>query len=314
MPKKRLDNLDFLKCSLILLMITFHLTYVSAAFPWAKQVVYTFHMPAFLVLTGYLMNMRKEPKDFLLMLWWLFVPYLVMESGYVVMASLLPINEHIDDLTPQVFLDKLLLHPLGPYWYLQTMILCGGVFYAIQRLLKTRAVVQITLSAAAYYGLSCLGVLSFPCAMYFLAGAAMTRLRLPFLEVFRPMWLSALFFLALMVDGSNLDKGTAGGILMVFFAVSLLLRIYPAIPSTFRPPFLFIGRNTLSLYLFSPVFTILCKQLVPFLPPSWPVEARAALFLVVSLPLCVCGSVLISRLLEATGLAGMMFGRHKIIA
>ncbi len=54
---------------------------------------------------------------------WLFVPYAVMELAYVIMASVLPINEHIDVLTVGV-VDKLFLHPIGPYWYLHTLILC----------------------------------------------------------------------------------------------------------------------------------------------------------------------------------------------
>ena len=34
--------------------------------------------------------------------------------------------EHIDNLTITVFLNKLLLHPLGPYWYLHTLVICGA--------------------------------------------------------------------------------------------------------------------------------------------------------------------------------------------
>lgn len=130
----RLNELDFLKCAFILLMVVFHLTYVSAVFPYAKQVTYTFHVPGFLIISGYLMNVHKEAGAFFRMIWWLLVPYLVMESGYIVMASLLPINEHIDNLTPAVFAERLFVRPLGPYWYLQAMILCGTVYYTAVRM------------------------------------------------------------------------------------------------------------------------------------------------------------------------------------
>lgn len=125
----RSEELDFLKGVLILLVISFHLVYFEQLHPYAKQVVYTFHMPGFLLISGYLMNVSKSVRAFLRTLLWLAVPYIVMESGYIVMCSVLPTGEHIDALTPTVFLDHLLLHPLGPYWYLHILILCGGLYY-----------------------------------------------------------------------------------------------------------------------------------------------------------------------------------------
>ena len=112
--RKRIDELDFLKCVFIVLMIVFHLAYFGDMHPVAKKFVYTFHMPAFLFLAGYLANTAKPWRRFGSYLLWLAVPYAVMESGYIVMASLLPIREHIDSLKPGVFLDRLLLHPVGP--------------------------------------------------------------------------------------------------------------------------------------------------------------------------------------------------------
>ena len=52
----RVKELDFLKCIFIILMIIFHLVYIGDSYPYAKQVVYTFHMSAFLVISGYLNN------------------------------------------------------------------------------------------------------------------------------------------------------------------------------------------------------------------------------------------------------------------
>lgn len=60
----RVKELDFLKCIFIILMIIFHLVYIGDSYPYAKQVVYTFHMSAFLVISGYLNNVNKEIKVF----------------------------------------------------------------------------------------------------------------------------------------------------------------------------------------------------------------------------------------------------------
>ena len=127
----RIKELDFLKGVLILLVISFHLVWFEQLHPDIKQVVYCFHMPGFLFMSGYLMNISKPPRQFLRTLLWLAVPYLFMASGYIYVASLLPIADHIDCLTPTVFLDRLLLHPLGPPWFLHALILCGATYYII---------------------------------------------------------------------------------------------------------------------------------------------------------------------------------------
>ena len=57
--QNRVREIDYLKCVFIVLMVVFHLVYVGDKFPYAKQVVYTFHMPAFLLISGYLANMDK---------------------------------------------------------------------------------------------------------------------------------------------------------------------------------------------------------------------------------------------------------------
>ena len=85
--KERLEAADFIKCVCIVLMVVFHLAYIGDKYPVAKQFVYTFHMPAFLILSGYFLNVCKPAKDFLRSMWWLFVPYAVFECGFVVAAS-----------------------------------------------------------------------------------------------------------------------------------------------------------------------------------------------------------------------------------
>ena len=50
--QQRIDELDFLKGVFIILMITFHLVYIGDSYPYAKRVVYTFHMPGFLDYIG----------------------------------------------------------------------------------------------------------------------------------------------------------------------------------------------------------------------------------------------------------------------
>ena len=131
----RILELDFLKCVFILLMIVFHLVYIGNRYPVAKAFVYTFHMPGFLIISGYLLHVQKPVPQFLRYIQWIFVPYLLMESGYVVMASVLPIREHIQQLTFGLFLDKLffcvLIKGLTNLKFFQNMPHSRAILYLI---------------------------------------------------------------------------------------------------------------------------------------------------------------------------------------
>ena len=289
----RIDEMDFLKCIMIALMICFHLVYISATYPYAKQVVYTFHMPVFLIMSGYLMSMSKEPKLFLSTILWYAVPYLIMDGGYTVLASMLPINEHIDHLTPAVFAEKLFLHPMGPYWYLHTLILCGLTCYGVFRIRRLSLLSRSILIGLLFALFAHIGIVSLPMAFYFLAGLIIRQSSLSFLQVFRPSWWAIPALVALCAVPANLNSGAIGGVLIVYLVISVCLAVYPFITGKLRNGMLLIGRNTLPILLFSPIFTFLCKPLVPVLS----FDPTALLFLVASLAICLSGSLAIAWLM-----------------
>ena len=306
----RLDELDYLKSIMILLMVSFHLVYFSESHPYAKQVVYTFHMPVLLIISGYLMNVEKPLGQFMKKMWWFFVPYAVMESGYVVMASLLPIREHISQLTPQVFFDKLLLHPLGPYWYLQTLILCGVGEFFVFRYVRLKPLPRYILIGLLYSLYAYLGIVSLSMAFYFLAGVIMRHSGLSFLRVVQPSWLALPTVALLMTFERNLNPITTGGAMMVYLVMSSLLAAYPWIRGKALRGLLSIGRNTLVIFLFSPIFTMLCKSLVPFLT----FDSSGILFLMLSLGICLSGSFAVGWLMDVLRLSPFLFGKRTVLS
>ena len=308
--RHRIEELDYLKCILIVLMISFHLVYISELYPYAKQVVYTFHMPIFLVLSGFLMNVEKSNRQYLRTLLFYFIPYFIMESGYIAMASLLPIREHIDNLTITVFLNKLLLHPLGPYWYLHTLVICGFSYLCIFRLFPCKNISRYILLGILYAMLAYYGeVISLTMSFYFLAGIIIRHSGIPILQIFRPSWLALAAFVLLVMYPANLNSSASGGILIAYLFVCFALAAYPYISFVLRRLMLFVGRNTLSLLLFSPIFTILCKSLVPILS----FDASGMIFLVVSLIICIVGSLLITFFMDGLRLSPFFFGRQKAL-
>lgn len=323
-PSHRTAELDFLKGVLILLMVAFHLVYVGQQHPYAKQIVYTFHMPAFLIISGYLMRVDKPWRQFLKTILWFAVPYIVMESGYIVMASMLPINEHIDRLTVGIFLDKLLLHPLGPYWYLQVLIVCGSIYYAVwqggKRFRggegseaaggKSVAPLFLLMGLLCFLCNAITGAPAFSSSLYFLGGALLRQCSIRFTRFFQPTLLALVPFVLLACHPSNLHQPTLGGAAVVWLAVSTLLALFPLVRGTLRRALLFTGRHTLPIFLFSPIFTILCKQFVPW----FAFDPTAVLFTLVSVAFCVAGSLLIAKLMDACRLSPWFFGRRRVLS
>lgn len=306
----RIKELDYLKGVMIILVITFHLVYFEHLYPYAKQVVYTFHMPVFLVISGYLMNISKKWGAFMLTIVGLVIPYLVMESSYTVMASLLPINEHIDHLTAGVFFDKLLLHPLGPYWYLHTLILCG-LTYRLVVGMTIPIISRMILMGLVYYFCSyVLGILSFPLAMYFLIGAVLRQSQTAFTRFFLPSAFAILAFALLICEPAYLSTATLGGLFIVYLVISGCLFLFRYSHRTVLNVMGFLGRNSLLLYVFSPIFTILCKQLVPYLA----FDKTGILFLIASLVVCISGSLAIGYLMDVLRISPLFFRKQRVVS
>ena len=298
--RQRIKELDYLKGIFIILMITFHLVYIGDSYPYAKQIVYTFHMPGFLIISGYLMNDSKPWRDFIKTMLGYAIPYCIMESGYIVMAAALPIREHIDVLTFDIFVDMLFLHPIGPYWYLQTLICCGIAYVAVTHFVHIKANSQIILLGIVFHVLSnVFCVMSFACSLYFLAGVVLRHSAIPFMEVFQPSAVAIPAFVLLAIHPQNLLMEQSGGVLMVYLAIVGFLFVYSYMGQKSSSLLLFLGRNTMPLFLFSPIFTFLCKPLVPVLQ----FEPTGLLFLLLSLIICITGSLSIESVMNRIGLS-----------
>lgn len=308
--KGRIDEVDFLKCIFILLMIAFHLTYIGNNYPYIKQVVYTFHMPAFLIISGYFASTKKNPRQEIKYLFWLFIPYAIMEIGYTILAAFLPISDHIDDLSPLVIARHVLLTPIGPYWYLHTLILCSGTYYILLHKISISRFIILGMFFLLYSEV--LHITSFANECYFLAGAAIKCSGTPFLRFFRSSPLSLIpIIIAISYYPQDWNKANIIGILMVYFVISLLLFIYPYIHVKLKQLFLFIGRNTLVIYIFSPIFTVLTKlyqsQLITL-------DHSGFLFLLVSVAFTVIGSLLLTKVIDYLHISNYLFGKTKVLS
>ena len=154
------------------------------------------------------------------------------------------------------------------------------------------------------------GIVALTMPTYFFAGVIVRQSNSVFTDVFRPMWLSLLFLIVLIADLQNLDARHIGGGLIVYFVTSLLLAIYPYIKGKLQCGILFIGRNTLPLFLFSPIFTILCKQILPYLE----FDSTGMIFLFLSLIICISGSLAIAWAMDKINASKYFFLKEKALS
>lgn len=311
---KRIDELDWLKAVCIILMVMFHLVFIEQQYPVAKHIVYVFHMPVFLVISGYLMKTQRTIRQMAWSTAALALPYLVMESAYIVAASILPINEHIDNLTILGFLGRLFLHPIGPYWFIHTLIVLSLLNYVCAKGGTRWRIIHYLLFAAVAYLLSMLGLVSFTLALYYLAGVLVRSEIGLFMKAFFPNFFAvvvALVMAILFCDG--MAKENSLGVIFNIIVIDALLYVYRFLPGKVRSAFLFIGRNTLPILLFSPLFTLLAKYYQPtaLLPALYSLHPTLStlLFLLVATSTGVYGSILIKWTMEKLRIARFLFLR-----
>ena len=306
----RIKELDYLKSILILLMVAFHLVYIGDKYPYIKQIVYTFHMPAFLIISGYLTNVQKDIKSFMRKLLWIFIPYLCLETGYVLMSHILPVRENVPEISSSILLHKIFIKPLGPYWYLHTLIICSLLYYLTFRYTRMKTISQVILLglglfAVSYWG----GIIVLANAIYFLAGVIIKQSKLPFIRIFQPSLLALVPMILLCCFPDNLNRGILAGITITYLAIIISLYAHSYLSKGIRQCSYFIGRNTLVIYLFSPLFTILCKMFLPFLF----FEPTGILFMIISVAITVSGCIVIAWSMDKLHFSRFFFGQDAIL-
>lgn len=305
---QRIKELDFLKCLLIMLMVTFHLVYIGDSYPVTKQVVYTFHMSGFLIVSGYLANVSKPAGRFLHDTLWIFLPYAVMEAAYTYMAGVLPTRETVGDVSPLLFVENVFLSPIGPYWYLHTLLVCNITYYLANRL-KLSEVNLIIVFALCLYVLSRCSLLSFGNAIYYIIGVACRQKRTNLLQVFSPTWLAVIPFAVLISFPANLERGTLAGVAITFCAVSFMLSLYRYCPQRIKDACCFVGQNTLAILLFSPIFTFASKCYLPL----FSFDPSGMLFMLVSVALAISGCLLMVYACDRLNLSRWFFGKQVFL-
>lgn len=118
MPKQYFAKIDNIKALVIILVIVGHAIdrYFPADGPWRwlYSIIYTFHMPVFIFVSGYLSSSKKSFIDFTRDLFLLYVVAQVLWSLFI--AILYPFTHSTNGL-----FSFLLINPAWGFWYLLSL-------------------------------------------------------------------------------------------------------------------------------------------------------------------------------------------------
>ena len=299
-----INEIDTIRGVFILLMVAFHLVYIEQQYPYCKQIVYAFHMPSFLLISGYLMSIHKGIRHFTRTILLYALPYTLIESSYIAAALLLPINEHIEALTIGEFAKTLFTHPIGPYWYLLSLIIFGTTYFCIFNFNRLSTLSRIILCGIVIHVTSKhITSCSLHNGLFFFCGVILRQTKIPFQHFFQPSILSPLALLLIATNQPNLRYGTIAQLLIAYLSISTTLLFIKACGPFVNRQINFIGRNTLPIFLFSPIFTFACKAFTSY----FLFDPTGILYLALSLTLCTAGSLFIAHILDTTHLSVIFF-------
>lgn len=324
--KQRNTDIDWIRAILIILMILIHIVSFGNAYPHLKAGILSFMMPTFLIITGYLVNIEKSPKEMGRYLMCLALPYVIMVTGFSVLSYFMPVRDGITELSLSQICEKIFVTSIGPYWFIQTMIICGILYYVSfkgatwETLRQGKTTMSTTTSlfifATLLLLLSKTPALSPSAATYYFIGAVLRQCHIGFDRIFRPSPVALLLWINLLGLEEWYDWGTLAIVFSCWCCISSLMWIHSLIKRLqdnacvrkTEDTLLYIGRNTLPIYLFHPIFTMAAKFYHPLF--SW--DRSEICFALVTIFIAIAGSIGIAKMMEKTHLA-YLFGKGKML-
>lgn len=305
--KKRILELDMAKGIFILLMVVFHLGFFNTHYPYVGQIRQAINMPGFMLISGYLFSVNKEPRRFMKGLYGIVVPYCVFEIVYLLGVGAL--GDFLDasntfDGGALALLGKVAFSPSGTYWYLHSLAICMIVYYIVNRYV-VKGLSSILISAVILYALS-IGItgLKWEVIFYFIIGALFRNANLLINERLKSP-VSILCFVLICVFASDVSRGSIVGFGLTLTCLGFIFDLKERIPKCLSNFIAYIGRNSFAIFLFSPMFTAVTK----FYAPLFAFDGSAILWTIFSLSLVVSLCLFCAMLFDRLSLSRIIVGK-----
>ncbi len=303
-------TIDYIRVVLIVMVIIVHIVNFGELYPNIKSSILAFFMPAFLIITGYLVNINKSVKEFCLYLVRIILPYIIMVSGFMILSLYLPVRDGVDSITPYTVYKVMCVTSIGPYWFLHVMIVCGLLYYVSFKVPAkkddvTKSVIFAVLLILTSLYTPYLGLRS---AAYYFTGVMIRLFVKDISKVIKANFWTIIPFLLLLTDKTLQDWGSLSIFACCFFFFSFTAWCSQYFKGRFASVMQYIGRNTLPIYIFHPIFTMAAKYMLPL----FTFDSTGLCHTVVTILMGLGGSILIARAMDMCGVSHI-FGKKKIL-
>ncbi|MDR4931519.1 acyltransferase family protein [Segatella bryantii] len=304
------NEIDFFRTILIGLVILVHIVNFGNIYPSIKEAILAFIMPTFLVITGYLVNINKSVKDYVLYILKIWLPYMILVTGFAVLSLFLPVRDGIKVLNTYTILHVLFIKSIGPYWFLHAMIVCGIIYYfAFHFTHKINITAKYSIFATLLIAISLLTpFLNIKIAIYYFIGVGIRQYSKDFSQIYKRSLWPIIPFGLIITNTIFYDWGTISVLICVICFLSFTSYFFSFIKGRAELTVEYIGRNTFPIYLFHPIFTMLSKYLLP----AFRFDSTGVLHAVFTILISIIGSIYIAKILDWSHLS-ILLGRKKVL-
>ena len=254
MERKAYNHIDLIRAVLILMVILVHIVHFGTLYPRIREVIFVFFMPTFLLLTGYLTNVRKNVREFTLYELRILLPYCIMVTAFASLSLVLPVRDGLTELTPPTLLRTLCITSIGPYWFLHRMVTCALLYWLAFRLegrIGTLTAFFLLVGMAIAVSLFT-PLLPARDAFYYILGVAIRLFHGQLLRLIRPSAAAWIPFVMLTLWANHSLWGDIATIIYALCFLCGMCAVGNMIPQRLYRGAGYVGRNTFPIYLFHP--------------------------------------------------------------
>lgn len=320
--------LDAIKGLCITLMVFGHIAYIGVAsevLNSVKTFIYTFHMPIFLILSGFFFRFDIELKSKgLKLLRRVAVPYVFFISIYFFglhLAAILGVQT--TNLPPQglvMYFYTIFIHPIGGYWFLHTLILVQlltlvAKFISLQFSDYRDGYFLLFISVLLWF-LMQYGVLDTRNVFYFFFGVLIARMSPEGLSLSFRVLLPIFVVLILNADLVKTEIYKPFSIGEVIWNILLFFLFWSAFEIKILQTYLssllaWLGRNTLIILVLHSLFIVLMKPLNTLF---YKIDSSGILQVCMVTIITILGCLGSARILDKLKLSIYLFGVREVFS
>ncbi|MDB6134144.1 MAG: hypothetical protein JWM59_2387 [Verrucomicrobiales bacterium] len=317
--QKRLTGPDFVKGLAIVLMVYGHLDHAGSLVVQQKAAVkwvYSFHMPLFLLISGFLFKLRSEGKILIgNVVSKILRPYLIFAALYLCglwVASTMGLpTANVAPQSAQGFFDTLFLHPRGGYWFLHSLLIIqiSLIIPKTIRIFKNNdPLIYFILSSLIWVICIYYNVILPRTIAFFMIGFCLGNIW----GMFRGgIWVG--FAGAMITAGLSCSDLFTFSMAQIVWAVSLLCflsGVSEAKPSALAVRFFaWLGKNSMGILVFHAIYVSLFKILSKSI---LKVEPSGILNSIAATVFCVGACLATSFLIDRAKMTMFLFGSNNV--